>query len=142
MNNKISGDKGEKEVVKNVQCPNCGKKLMLLPSGYPLYDVQCSACLFRAQVKTNHCKPKSEIFGATWEIMDKVLKAGVITPPLLANFKWVEKGKKKQIVLFYPFIPKRHLKKRFTTIKKTGRKLWMFNYVGLDSLPNVIVFEK
>ncbi|MDD4625024.1 MAG: DpnI domain-containing protein [Candidatus Paceibacterota bacterium] len=63
-NNKISGDIGEQEVIKLIVCPNCGKKLMGLPSNYPLYDIQCTACAFRAQIKTNNKKPAKEIFGA------------------------------------------------------------------------------
>ena len=60
--NKESGDDGEKEVCGFVPCPNCGKKLMLLPPNYPLYDVQCTGCSFRAQVKTNNTRPKAQIF--------------------------------------------------------------------------------
>src|SRR3989344_3765554 len=51
--NKESGDAGEIEVVNLVPCPNCGKPLMSLPKNYPLYDIQCTGCLFRAQVITN-----------------------------------------------------------------------------------------
>lgn len=138
QSNKQLGDTGEKDVVNLVPCPNCGKPLMILPPNYPLFDVQCTGCSFRAQVKTNQCKPKSEIFGAGWEIMDKVLKSGYAIPPLIANFKW---GDEKQEIRFYPFIPKKNLKKRFTTIKKTGRQLWMFNYVDLDSLPYFIMYS-
>jgi len=140
--NKKNGDAGELEVVDLVPCPNCGKKLILLPKNYPLYDVQCTGCNFRAQVKTNNCKPKAIIFGAGWEIMDKVLKSGFITPSLIANYKWKEEGIEKQEILFYPFIPKSNLKKRFTKIKKTGRELWMFNYIGLDKLPHFVVYKK
>ena len=129
---------GEQEVVDLVSCPNCSKKLMPLPESYPLYDVQCTACSFRAQIKTNLCRPKPEILGAGWDIIDKVLKSGFITPPLLVNFKWGD----KQEIRFYPFIPKINLKKRFTTIKKTGRELWMFNYIGLDKLPYFEVYKK
>jgi len=57
-----------------VPCPNCAKKLMSLPKNFPLYDIQCTGCSFRAQVKTNNSKPKNEIFGAGWDIMSKVLK--------------------------------------------------------------------
>ena len=96
MSNKVSGDKGEEEVCGLVPCPNCKKKLMMLPKNYPLYDLQCTGCSFRVQVKTNKSKPKSEIFGAGWEIMNKVLKSGFMIPPLIANFKWFENGKKKQ----------------------------------------------
>ena len=134
---KKAGTDGEQEVVDLVSCPNCSKKLMLLPESYPLYDVQCTACSFRAQIKTNLCRPKSEILGAGWDIIDKVLKSGFITPPLIVNFKWGN----QQEIRFYPFIPKINLKKRFTTIKKTGRELWMFNYIGLDKLPYLTVYK-
>ena len=90
--NRQSGDRGEKEVIKLVPCPNCGKKLMGLPQNYPLYDIQCTGCSFRAQVKTNQSKPKREVFGATWDIMDKVLKSGFITPSLFVNFKWLDRS--------------------------------------------------
>ena len=63
-NNKKAGDEGEKEVLNLVACPHCKKSLMQLPPNYPLYDLQCTGCSFRAQVKTNNSKPKDEIFGA------------------------------------------------------------------------------
>ena len=50
--NKIAGDFGEQEIVDKMPCPNCGKTLMLLPKNYPLFDLQCTGCSFRAQVKT------------------------------------------------------------------------------------------
>ena len=74
MSNKQNGEIGEKEIVKLVPCPNCKKELMQLPANYPLYDVQCTGCSFRAQIKTINSKPKDTILGAGWEIMDKVLK--------------------------------------------------------------------
>lgn len=140
--NKINGDIGEKEVVDLVPCPNCQKNLMLLPKNYPLYDVQCTGCLFRAQVKTNNCKPKSEIFGAGWDIIEKVLKSGFMIPPLIANFKWLEKGVEHQEIIFYPFVPKSNLKKR--QLKETARRAnyKMFNYIGLDKLPNFKIYSK
>ena len=94
---KLSGKAGEKEIIRLISCPNCGKKLMALPSNYPLYDVQCTGCSFRAQVKTNNKKPAKEIFGAGWDIVDKVLKAGFTMPPIIVNFKWKEKNKKRQL---------------------------------------------
>ena len=90
MSNKESGEIGEKEVVKLVKCPNCAKKLMQLPNNYPLFDVQCTGCSFRAQIKTVNSKPKSVLFGAGWEIMYKVLKSGYMVPPTIINFKWEE----------------------------------------------------
>jgi transcription elongation factor Elf1 len=87
-NNGPAGEVGEKDLIKKVPCPNCGKALMGLPKNYPMYDVQCTGCTFRAQVKTNNSKPKSEIFGAGWDIIEKVMKAGFVVPALFANFVW------------------------------------------------------
>lgn len=140
--NQAAGDKGEKDVVRLVPCPNCGKKLMQLPKNYPMYDVQCTGCTFRAQVKTNNSKPKDEIFGAGWDIMAKTLKAGFMAPALLTNFAWVEGGRRHCEIRFYPFIPKDNLRKRATFIKKQERKLNMFNYVGIEKLPHFVVYTK
>ena len=140
--NKISGDAGEQEVVDLVPCPNCKKKLMLLPKNYPLYDLQCTGCSFRVQVKTNNSKPKSEIFGAGWEIIDKVLKSGFTMPPLIANFKWSEKEVERQRIIFYPFIPKANLKKRQLSPTARRANYKMFNYINLDTLPHFVLYEK
>jgi len=141
-NNRENGDTGEQEIVDLVPCPNCQKKLMLLPPNFPLYDVQCTGCSFRAQVKTNQSKPKAVIFGAGWEIMDKVLKSGFITPSIFANFKWTEKGTDKQEVRFYPFVPRKNLRKY--QLSETARRAnyKMFNYVELDTLPYFLMYKK
>jgi DNA-directed RNA polymerase subunit RPC12/RpoP len=140
--NKQAGDKGELEVIKLIPCPNCGKKLMKLPTGYPLYDVQCTGCSFRAQVKTNKHAFSSTIRGAGWEIMNKVLKSGFITPPLIANFKWSDKTKKHQEIRFYPFVPKKNLKKYQLSKKARRANYWMFNYIGLNDLPFFLKYRK
>jgi DNA-directed RNA polymerase subunit RPC12/RpoP len=141
-NNRTSGDKGEKEVIDKVACPNCGKKLMALPPNYPLYDAQCTGCSFRAQVKTNNHAPSSVIFGAGWQIMDKVLKSGFITPPLFVNFKWVHEKQFHQEIRFYPFIPRKNLRKYKLSEKARRANYWMFNYTGLDKLPYFVVYKK
>ena len=136
--NKEHGDDGESEVCDLVPCPNCGKKLMLLPKNYPLYDIQCVGCSFRSQIKTNHCKPKSKILGAGWDIMDKVLKSGFITPPLITNFKWDD----RQEIRFYPFIPKKNLKMYQLSPDARRANYKMFHYVGLDELPYFILYKR
>src|SRR3990167_7927443 len=140
FNNKSHGDQGEKEIVNLVPCPNCGKALMLLPSGYPLYDIQCTGCSFRAQVKTNNHAPTNIIFGAGWQIMDKVLKAGFITPPTIVNFKWKKKGKRHQEIRFYPFVPRKNLRKYQLSKKARRADYWMFNYVGMNDRSKVPFF--
>lgn len=140
--NKQNGDKGELEIIDLVPCPNCGKKLMILPPSYPLYDVQCTGCSFRAQVKTNASKPKAVILGAGWDIMEKVLKSGFIVPPILTNFKWQERGVDKQEIRFYPFVPKDNLKKYQLSSTARRADYKMFNYIGLDKLPHFVIYEK
>ena len=140
--NKENGDVGELEVVDLVPCPNCGKKLMTLPKNYPLYDVQCVGCSFRAQVKTNNSKPKNIIFGAGWDIMEKVLKSGFMVPPLIANFKWTENDNAHQRILFYPFIKKKNLKMHQLSGTARRANYKMFNYVELDKLPSMELFSK
>jgi len=128
VNNKIVGDAGEIEVVNKINCPNCEKKLMLLPNSYPLYDIQCTACNFRVQVKSNNTKPKEIIRGAGWDIIEKVLKSGFLAPPLIVNFKWKERGVEKQEIRFYPFIKKADLIKYTANIVSRNRRYKMFNY--------------
>jgi len=141
--NKVAGDLGEQEVVDLVPCPNCGKKLMLLPPSYPLYDVQCTGCSFRAQVKTNKKNAAAkEVFGAGWQIMEKVLKSGFMVPPLLLNFKWKTKEGLRQEIRFYPFVPKVNLKKYQLPSTAKRADYWMFNYVHLDALPHFILYKK
>lgn len=140
--NKKHGDVGEMDVVNLVPCPNCAKKLMTLPQNYPLYDIQCTGCSFRAQVKTNISKPKSIVFGAGWDIMEKVLKSGFITPPIFINFKWKEKDIDKQEIRFYPFVPKNNLRKYQLSPTARRANYRMFNYIGLDKLPYFVVYKK
>ncbi len=139
--NKKAGDAGELDVVAKVPCPNCHKGLMVLPPNYPLYDVQCVGCNFRAQVKTNNSKPKSQIFGAGWEIMEKVLKSGFLAPALISNFIWSDKEGSHQEIRFYPFIPKANLKmhKLSPTARRANYK--MFNYIGIDKLPYFVLLK-
>lgn len=142
VNNKITGDRGELDVIKRVACPNCNRKLMLLPSSYPLYDVQCRGCFFRAQVKSiNGSKPHDVIRGAGWEIMNKVLKAGSLVSSLIVNFKWIVDRKKKQEIRFYPFIKKDHLNNYMANIKSRKRKYKMFNY-NLKDVKFYVLYPK
>jgi hypothetical protein len=136
---KSTGNDGEEQVVKLIPCPNCGKPLMRLPKDYPLYDLQCTGCLFRVQVKTNNSKPKKEVLGAGYNVLEKVLKVGIVMPPLILNFVWTEANVEKQKILFYPFIPKSHIKVRELKARPGYR---MYNYINLDKLPYFVLYEK
>ena len=128
--NQEIGNKGEKIVCK-IPCPNCKKKLVQLPKNYPLYDVQCSGCSFRAQVKTMKGNPKGTIAGAGWDIMEKVLKSGFLIPPLFAVFV----GDRKSEIRFYPFVPKENLKKFQLSKNHRQPNYKMFSYIKMDELP-------
>jgi hypothetical protein len=86
-------------------------------------------------------KPKAVIFGAGWEIMNKVLKSGYLVPPLITNFKWEEKGVSHQEIRFYPFVPKKNLKKYQLPEAARRANYWMFRYEGLDKLPYFVVYK-
>ncbi|MCL5409844.1 MAG: hypothetical protein M1607_03230 [Patescibacteria group bacterium] len=141
MNNKQIGDIGEQEVVEHVPCPNCGKKLMCLPANFPMYDVQCTGCIFRAQVKTNNSTPKNNILGAGFDIYEKVFKAGFLAPSLIAVFRWqVPEGLKLEI-RFYPFIAKWNIKKYtlYSTARRANYK--MFRYEQLDKISYMVLYQ-
>lgn len=140
--NQENGKLGEQEVVDLVCCPNCGKKLMLLPPNYPLCDIQCTGCNFRAQIKTSNHKPSSIVRGAGWDIMEKVLKAGILPPLLILNFKWKEKNVLHQEIRFYPFVPKNHLKKYTLSPEARRANYRMFNYINMDKLPHFVLYKK
>ncbi len=128
-----TGDSGEKEIAKHAPCPNCGKRLTELPRNYPLYDVQCEGCSFRAQVKTSSSASKSIVRGAGWDIIHKVLKAGFMSPPLIVNFK--PTGGDAEI-LFFPFVPRSCLIQYRLSKHHRQANYAMFDYRGLDSLPH------
>lgn len=141
--NKAVGDTGEKEVCELVPCPSCQNKLTLLPTGFPMYDVQCSRCLFRAQVKTVSSPPKPQIFGAGWDIFEKVLKAGYLTPPLIINFNWKGKGGGLcQEIRFYPFIAKGNIKKYTLSEKARRANYRMFKYIKLNKIPHYLLYQQ
>ncbi|MBI2018996.1 hypothetical protein HYS96_04840 [Candidatus Daviesbacteria bacterium] len=138
-NNKLTGDLGEKEVCELIPCPNCGKELVLLPAGFPMYDIQCSRCLFRAQVKTVSNKPQASIYGAGWDIYEKVLKAGHLSPPLFINFRWETKAGFRREIRFYPFIAKGNIQKYQLSSTARRANYKMFKYVKLDRIPYMIL---
>jgi len=141
LSRRESGEAGEIEVVNLVPCPNCGNKLMQLPKHYPLYDVQCTGCLFRAQIKTSRSKPKDTVLGAGWDIMDKVTKSGHLIPPLIINFKWAEKAKEKQEIRFYPFISKKNIAQYKLSESHRQANYMMFKYIGLNSLGYTVMYS-
>lgn len=142
MNNKQVGDIGEKEVCQLILCPNCNSKLILLPPSFPMFDVQCTKCMFRAQDKTINSKPSKNIRGAGWTIYEKVVKAGYLTPPLFVNFKWFDKEGFRQVIWFFPFIAKGNLKPYKLSPKAKRANYEMFRYINLDKIPFIELYSQ
>lgn len=138
-----TGRDGELYIAENIACPNCGKPLMQLPRNYPLFDVQCTGCSFRAQVKSRNARPSSKLFGAGWDVLRKVLKSGYMVPSLIAYYHWKEKdGSIRREVRFFPFIPKTHLFPYSLSPSAKQANWKMFIYVHLDKLPHLILTPK
>jgi hypothetical protein len=128
--------------VARVRCPNCKAKLFRLPPSFPMYDVQCSKCVFRAQVKSALCKPKSQIFGGGWSMMEKNTRTGQFVPPLIVNFRWRRpSGSAGQVVVFFPFLTKDNLKPRVRSESGSHPGYKEFNYVNLldDQVPKIVL---
>ena len=142
MKSRESGTAGELAVIEVVPCPNCQSQLMALPAGFPLFDVQCTRCMFRAQVKTARCAPpKDQIFGAGWDVLEKTRKTGQLIPPLLVNFQRQDAaGKTRQEVYFFQFLTNENIRRRQRSQdgKRPGYR--EFNYVGLLNAPQMRLF--
>lgn len=140
-----SGTAGEIEVVEAIRCPNCRSPLMTLPPSFPLFDVQCTRCLFRAQVKTARCRPKAEIFGAGRDVLEKNCKAGHLVPPLIVNFQWVDKKtrRSKRKVYFFPFLTLCNLRFRIRSPEGARPGYREFNYVNLfdENVPKMLLLD-
>jgi hypothetical protein len=135
------GKKGEQTVVARCRCPNCRKPLKTLPPNYPLFDVQCTACSFRAQVKTVRSRPVATVHGAGWAVLEKVLKSGFLVPPLVVNWTWRRSGRTHREIRFYPFIPRENLRGYKLSARARHPQYRMFNYVGLHHLPCFVLYE-
>lgn len=52
------------------------------------------------------------------------------------------RGREKQLIIFYPFVPKQNLKMRQLSPTARRANYKMFNYEKLDELPSFIVYQK
>ena len=141
--NRDRGTGGEVDVVEKLDCPNCGKALELLPSGFPLFDVQCTGCVFRAQIKTNRCRPKIQVYGAGHQVLSHFQRTGQLIPPLIVSFSWSAGRRRLQEMWFYPFLTNDNIKKRTRGVKGSRPGYKEFNYVGLldEHTPRVLLYK-
>lgn len=132
LTKKELGDQGEQDVIDLVPCPNCGSKLMKLPRNYPLVDLQCTACTFRVQVKRSSVPPEKamKVQGGGWHVLNHALKVGMVLPPLIVNFNWLDTktGEEKREIRFYPFVWKKNIMRRTANILSVNRVHEMVDY--------------
>lgn len=134
------GEEAESFVVEHVRCPSCGSALRQLPPGYPLFDVQCSACLFRAQVKRVQEKPRSRLRGGSWSVVSTYLRTGQLLPPMFVCFDWPRSKPEPGAVFFFPLVPAKNVVKRVLTDQhKTDAGRAMAEYRDMLSLPYQVV---
>lgn len=140
---KTIGDLGELFVVKSAACPSCGRNLVQLPEGYPLFDLQCSACIFRCQVKATSKRPKNQILGAGWDIFEAVLKTGQPVPPLIYVADVGEQKADATSARFFPFIPRKNLIVRHPFPSGHPRSHYrQFTYVKMNEVPSFFLDDE
>jgi hypothetical protein len=134
------GDEAERYVVERVPCPSCGSALRQLPPGYPLFDVQCSGCLFRAQVKRVQEKPRSRLRGGSWNVVNTYLRTGQLLPPMFVCFDWPRSEAEPGYVYFFPLVPAKNVVKRvLSELHKTDAGRAMAEYRDMLSLPHQVI---
>jgi hypothetical protein len=128
--------------VERVACPSCDRRLQLLPPGYPLFDVQCGSCLFRAQAKRVKEKPRGRLRGGSWSVINLYLRTGQLLPPMIVCFDWPETSKEPGFVYFLPFVPAKNVKRRVLSSRhKTDMGRAMVEYLGMLSLPHQVLLS-
>jgi hypothetical protein len=139
-----TGDAGEEFVASSVPCPYCDRKLELLPKNYPLFDVQCSSCLFRAQVKTSKTPISGTIPGGGLKMKESARRLGILSPPIISVSNMKANKADERLVQFFPFIPESHTKKKppLKDPKREHLKYRMFDYVRMNELPRFVLDAK
>ena len=110
-----------------------------LAPGYPLFDVQCSRCLFRAQVKRVQERPRNRLRGGSWNVVNTYLRTGQLLPPMFVCFDWPRSELEPGSVYFFPLVPARNVSKRvLSEAHKTDAGRAMVEYREMLSLPHTV----
>lgn len=72
------------------------------------------------------------------------MRSGQLIPPLIVNFSWIERGKPRQQILFYPFLTRDHLRKRVRGTHSSHAGYHEFNYIRLSDprTPRVVLYAR
>jgi hypothetical protein len=134
------GRQAEDFVVEHLSCPSCASLLRPLPPGYPLYDVECVRCVFRAQVKRVRAQPRDRIRGGSWTILSHHLKTGHLLPPMFVCFGWPASEDRPSTVWFFPLVPAVNVRPRkLSENHKTAAGRLMTEYERMRELPHMVL---
>ena len=134
------GEAAEQLIADRVPCPSCGSALQQLARGYPLFDIQCSKCLFRAQVKRVHEPPRSRLRGGSWNVVNTYLRTGQLLPPMFVCFGWPRLLAEPSAIYFFPIVPAKNVTKRvLSETHKTDAGRAMVEYRDMLSLPHQVI---
>jgi hypothetical protein len=134
------GEEAERLIAERVPCPSCGSALHQLVRGYPLFDVQCSKCLFRAQVKRVQEAPRNRLRGGSWNVVNTYLRTGQLLPPMFVCFGWPRLVAEPSSIYFFPLVPAKNVTKRvLSEAHKTDAGRAMVEYREMLSLPHQII---
>ena len=107
-----------------------------------MFDLQCTACLFRAQVKRVQEKPRSRLRGGSWNVVSLYLRTGQLLPPMFVCFGWPRLQPAPAAIYFFPLVPAKNVVKRVLSERhKTDAGRSMAEYRDMLSLPHQIVFD-
>jgi hypothetical protein len=129
-------------VVAHALCPYCGKTLACLPTATPVYDVACTRCEFRAQVKSVETPPRPRIRGASARPLAGLRLAGKLSPPIIVVWGWNGVERTAQSITLFPLVPWANIRERVLPLKhKTEAGRLMVDYHNLASLPQISLYE-
>jgi hypothetical protein len=141
ISNSESGERAVQFVLANVRCPYCEKALMDLPRATPVYDVACSRCEFRAQVKSVETSIRSRIRGASARPLVGLRLAGKLSPPLIVVWRWDGERRTADEVSLFPLVPWSHVRERVLPANHaTMAGRLMVDYHDLGRLPKIPLY--
>jgi hypothetical protein len=135
------GAQAERFVVQYLSCQSCGSSLRELPVGYPLFDVECVRCLFRAQVKRVKAGPRDRLRGGSFDLVSHHLKTGHLLPPLFVCFGWETGAATPGEVWFFPLVPAKNVKARILSERHSTPGRRMAEFVGMRALPHSVIWR-
>jgi DNA-directed RNA polymerase subunit RPC12/RpoP len=136
ISNTASGERAVEFVLAQVKCAYCEKALVDLPRATPVYDVACSRCEFRAQVKSVETHMRRRIRGASARPLAGLRLAGKSSPPLIVVWGWDGEARSAERVTLYPLVPWRHIRERaLSQNHETMAGRLMVDYHDLHLLP-------